>query len=580
MRVLLLEPEDSPEQGPWSRQHWDLIVDLGKSSAFSEQRWARQYGCPVLRSDCFRHGIADAKKVREIFSVGRGRLIDEEGIDWWDLLSLLLVPYALNLLALQSAANEISPSAELWATRPGGAAGILAIVLNRSVQTFVDRGLARSAARAMHYATLVRRFSAAQIKEILLDKYDSGYGWRSRFAARRRGSVEPVVLLPSAYENVSRMAAAYARLLPEQPFLMVATRQSAKQFAPPANVHVQDLAAYAKPGSHTAEATSLIEQWMKLRADLQESPELQVLSRAGVLESFPAWIRDGLSARNAWREVFEREVVSGVLCGDDSNRYTRLPVLLAARRKIPTVDFHHGALDGRYVFKDFPCDRYLAKSEMERDYLLRVCGLPAERIVMGAPSSGDVRSGKEGQSPRETSVVFFSEPYEAAGMRAHEVYRELLPSLCRVARETGHGLILKLHPFESLSQRRTIVRDILTPADCELVRIVDGPLTTELMGQAWCGITVESTTVIDCLQNNICCFLCGWLAHSPFEYVQQYARFGIGEALQDAKQLLEIPRREADFHSRPTMKANLSATVDPAMLQGWLTPAAKRSTLP
>jgi hypothetical protein len=585
MRILLLEPEDSPERGPWSRQHWDLIVDFGKSSAFSEESWACQYGCPVLRSDCFRHGIADAKKVREIFSAGRGRLIDEEGIDWWDLLSLLVVPYALNLLALQSVAKEIIPSAELWATRPGGAAGILAIVLNRSVQTFVDRGLARSVARAMHYAKLGQRFSAAQIKEIFLDKYDSGYGWRSRFAARRRGSVEPLVVLPSAYENVSRMAAAYARLLPEQPFLMVATRQSAKQFAPPPNVHVQDLAAYAKPGSHTAEAASLIEQWMKLRADLQASPELQVLSRAGVLDSFPAWIRDGLSARNAWREVFEREVIRGVLCGDDSNRYTRLPVLLAARRKIPTVDFHHGALDGRYVFKDFPCDRYLAKSDMERDYLLRVCGLPAARIVMGAPSSGDVRSGdvrsgKEGQSPRETSIIFFSEPYEAAGMRTHEVYRELLPSLCRAARESGHGLILKLHPFESLSQRRIIVRDVLTPADCNLVRIVDGPLTTELMGQAWCGITVESTTVIDCLQNNICCFLCGWLAHSPFEYVQQYARFGIGEALQDAEQLLEIPRRVADFHNRPTMKANLSATVDPAMLKEWLTPAAKRSTLP
>ena len=115
--------------------------------------------------------------------------------------------------------------------------------------------------------------------------------------------------------------------------------------------------------------------------------------------------------------------------------------------------------------------------------------------------------------PRRTSIIFFSEPYEAAGMRTHEVYRELLPSLCWVARESGHGLIINLHPFESLSQRRIIVRDVLTPEDCNLVSIVDGPLTTELMGQAWFGITVESTTVIDCLQNNICCFLCGWLAH-------------------------------------------------------------------
>jgi len=577
MRVLLLQPEDSPERGPWSQQHWDLIVDLGKSSRFSEERWTRQHGCPLLRADSFRQGIADAKKVRELFSAGRGRLIDEEGIDWWDLLSLLVLPDALNLLALLSIAKEISPSAELWATRPGGVAGMLAIVLERSVRDFGQSVLARSANRAMHLAGIIQRFSAGQIKQILLDKCDSGYQWRSRFASRRPRFVEAVVLLPSAYENVSRMAAAYARLLPEQLFLMVATRYSAKQFVTPPNVQVRDLAAYASADSPTAEATSLIELWTKLRADLQSSPQLQMLLRSGVLESFPAWIRDGLSARNAWREVFEREPVSGVLCGDDSNRYTRVPVLLAARRKIATVDFHHGALDGLYVLKELPSDLYLAKSEMERDYLLRVCGLPAEKVAMGPPSTGDVRVRSELQSSQRASVVFFSEPYEVAGMRTDEVYRELLPPLCRVARETGHRLIIKLHPFESLSQRRRIVRDILTFEDQKLVSIVDGPLTTELLAQARFGVTVESTTVIDCLQNGICCFLCGWLARSPYEYMQQYARFGIGELLHDAQQLMEIPRRLEECRNRPAKTLNLSVPADPEILRRWLTRARDHS---
>jgi hypothetical protein len=44
--------------------------------------------------------MADVKHVRAIFSAGRGRLIDEEGIDWWDLMSLLVAPYALTLRAL------------------------------------------------------------------------------------------------------------------------------------------------------------------------------------------------------------------------------------------------------------------------------------------------------------------------------------------------------------------------------------------------------------------------------------------------------------------------------------------------
>ncbi len=572
MRVLLLQPEDLPERGPWSRQHWDLIVDLGKSSRFSEERWARQYGCPVLRTDSFRHGIEDGKKVRQIFSEGRGHLIDEEGIDWWELMSVLIAAHALDVIALRVLAKEISPSAELWATRSGGVAGILAVVLNSPVRNFRTGVLERSATRAMHLAGVVRRFSVAQIKQIFLDKYDAGYQWRSRFAARGKPCAEPVVLLPSAYENVSRMAAAYARLLPEQPFLMVATRQSARQFVPPANVQVRDLAAYAKADSAGAEATRMIERWMNLREDLKASPDLQTLLDAGLMDSFPSWIRDGLGARNAWREVLHQEPVQAVLCGDDTNLYTRLPVELAVSRKIPTLDFHHGALDGRYLFKELPSDLYLAKNEMERDYLLRVCGLPPERVLIGAPSNGEVRSiTSEAAGPIRSSVIFFSEPYEIAGMRADQVYLELLPALCSMARESGHGLIVKLHPFESLSQRRRIIRGVLSAEDRKLVRVVDVPLTTELMAQAWFGITGESTTVIDCLQNGVCCFLCQWLAVSPYEYVQQYARFGVGEVLEEASQLAEIPRRLAVLRNRPAAKTDFSTAADPAILQRHLT---------
>jgi hypothetical protein len=581
MRVLLLQSEDSPEQGPWSRQHWDLIVDLGKSTPFSEERWARACDCPVLRADAFRHGMADAKHVREIFSAGRGRLIDEQGIDWWDLMSLLVAPYALTLPALLSVAKQISPSAELWATRSGGVADLVAIVLRSSLRTFEPSGLARSAARAMHYAGLVRRFSGAQLTEIFLDKYDSGYRWRSRFASRPRRCAEPVVLLPSAYTNVSRMAADYARLLPAKPFLMVATRRSARQFVALANVQVRDLAAYAKAGLAGAEIAWLTERWTKLRADLCESPELRVLVQAGLLESFPDWIRNGVSARDAWCEVLEHEPVEGVLCGDDSNVYTRLPVLLAARRKIATVNFHHGAFDGRYALKTLPCDLYLAKNEMERDYLVRVCGLPTEKIVIGAPWTANnasriepsviESSAIELHPPAQTSAILFSEPYELSGLRVDEVYRELLPLLCQVARQSGRGVILKLHPFESRSQRRRVVDEVLTPEDRKLVNVIDGPLTSALMEQAWFGITVESTTVVDCLRNRVCCFLCGWLSLSPYEYPQQYARFGVGEVLQNARQLLEIPSRLAEFQKRPPMKLDLSVTVDPAMLERWLT---------
>ena len=81
MRVLFLHPEDSPAVGPWSRERWDLIVDLGKSSTFSAEAWARQSGCTVLRTDSFREGLADVRRVREMFAPGRKQLIDEAGIE-------------------------------------------------------------------------------------------------------------------------------------------------------------------------------------------------------------------------------------------------------------------------------------------------------------------------------------------------------------------------------------------------------------------------------------------------------------------------------------------------------------------
>ncbi|HYA61775.1 MAG TPA: hypothetical protein VED66_01145 [Candidatus Sulfotelmatobacter sp.] len=570
MRVLLLHPEDSPRRGRWSQQSWDLIVDLGSSSEFSTEAWARQCGCPVLRADLFRQPISDAKLVRQIFSAGRGRLVDEEGIDWWDVLSLLVVPDALIALALGRLAAEIGPSAELWATRPGWPASVVAALSGHSLRSFRGGRLARSAARALHYAGLLRRFSAAQIKQILLDKYDSGHRMRSRFVPTPQRCADSVVLLPSAYENVSRVAAAYARMLPEQSFLLVATRRSGKNFVPSANIQVRDLAAYAKADVPSSEIASLAERWFELKASLVSARELQVLSRVGVLDPFPGWLRDGVCAREGWSEVIEREPVCGVLCGDDSNPYTRLPVLLAARRKLPTVDFHHGAFDGRYLLKELPCDVYLAKNEMERDYLLRVCGLPEERLGTGAPP-GHVRSASEPREPQGTSAIFFSEPYEIAGPRGEEVYREILPALCRLAGGSGHDVIIKLHPFESRSQRWRLVTNILSAADRQLVTVREGPLTNELLSRAWFGLTVESTTVMDCLQYGVCCFLCGWLASSPYGYVEQFTRFGVGEVLENAAQLDEIPQRLADFHNRRPTAPNLSDPVDPAMLKQWLT---------
>jgi hypothetical protein len=568
MRILLLHPDDSPRCGPWSAQKWDLIVDLGRSSQSSAAAWQELLHAPVLRADSFRRGVDDLKQVKELFSLGLGRLLDEEGIDWWELTSLPIMPETEAVLVFLRMIPEIGlGESEIWATRPGWPGTAVARLLKRPLQSFSRQPWARLSARVQHYRRFFQTFSAPRIKEIFLDKYDSDYAWRSRFASRTTPLPEPSILLPSAYGNVSRMAAAYARLLPEQSFLLVATRQSGELSTMAPNVHVRHLAAYAGSESPGRENTAILEHWTKLRADLCETPEFALLSQTGVLGPFPRWFRDGLRARNAWRQVIQREPVFAVMCGDDSNIYTRLPVILAARRKIPTLDFHHGAMDGRYLLKRLSCDAYLAKNEMERDYLLRVCELPPEKVVLAAPAPAQMDSAADGGPSEQSQVVFFSEPYENAGMRAEEVYREVLPPLCRLARERGRGVTLKLHPFESVSERNSLVRNLLPEEDFKRITTVDGPLSQRLLENTWFGVTVESTTALDCYLRGVRCFVCAWLTLLPFGYVQQYERFGIAQILSDPKELDQIARFLDVQRSSPRPQENHWSVAEPEMLR-------------
>ena len=382
MKTLLVHPADSPCSGPWAGEKWDLIVDLGRSSAFTRSAWQERLHSPILQSDTLWRGIEDFESIRQLLDAGRNQLLDETGLDWWDLVSVLIYPELRDAVLLGRLAKQLDATAELYATRQAWPANGVALLLQRSLRTFPDTS---RSSHFRHYSDVLRRFSFDQLAQIFLDKYDLRYRWRSRFAARQRGMLGPSVLLPSAYTNVSRTAMAYASMLPEQSFLLVATRRSGTQFDPAANVTCTSLAAYAGGTEPKAEYLELLGEWRNLQSSLKRLPEIDLLFRAGQLESFSNHFRDGLTIRNAWRNVLSEERISAVMCGDDSNIYTRLPVLLARQQGIPTLDFHHGALDGRFLMKNLSSDLYLAKGEMEQDYLIRVCRLPAERVIVAGP---------------------------------------------------------------------------------------------------------------------------------------------------------------------------------------------------
>jgi hypothetical protein len=558
MRYLLLHPEDSPDCGPWVAQAWDRVIDLGTASPDSYRAWTQKLNCPVTPLHSPGTGMEELGVLRNLLATGYGRLLDRQNFDWWELNSVFFEEQMAAVVFLKQFSSSLGTDDQISVTRPSLHADVMSLLRKGRVHCFRTRSSHR---RGMsHYLRVFRKFPVSQLLEIFWDKYDAGYAFRGCFRRHRKVSQVPVVLLPTSYVNVSRTATAYASTLLDENFLLVATRNSGLIMDPPPNVGVAKLASYYSMRAETAnEYGELLHQWQSVRRDLELTPEIAVLAQLGALESFPRLLRLGLGIRDAWLTVFDREPVKAVLCGDDSNPYTRLPLLLARNRGLPAIACHHGALDGRYLIKQNHADMILAKGRMEQDYLLRVCGLPREQVEIGAPVNPPFANESRNVTHRDSpsSIVFFSECYEAAGARCEEFYREILPPLAALALRTDRKLIIKLHPFESKHDRNKLIAKVLSAAEQHCSTVVSGPLTGSFLSRLWFGVTVLSTVALDCALAGRICFLCRWLDYGKHGYQEQLSRFGAGYSLKSAGEMARIPSILENYSINPRVVSDL-----------------------
>jgi hypothetical protein len=554
MKILLVDPRDVADSAPWSEGHWDRIIDLGLGGENTYARWNAKFDCSVQRLSSFRQP-SDFRYIRGAFDAGQRSLIDEHGLDWWEVMSIHLFEDIDHVIQLRRLARSIGPDDEVHVTRPSVRTRILEHLLRGRASALVsDRASPRRGLG--HYLQVCKNLSAAQLIDVFWDKFDPGHQFRGRLSRRRACSREPVVLLPSAYINVSRTGVAYANTLPEEQFLLVATRRSASIPDCPSNVDFAWLSSYASLRDRRSELAGLQAQWHALLNSLLEIEEFRILHELGVLNNFLQRIRTGLEIRDAWRNVFDREPVCAVFCADDGNPYTRIPLLLAHARGLPAVATHHGALNGEDVFKRNHGDVILAKGEMERDYLERVCGVPSEQIEIGAPAATSFVRKKWNRKDSRTSILFISEAYEVGVGRAEEFYRDVLPPLADLALDLGRRLIVKLHPVESKEERRKIVDRILSPRQKAVTRIVGGVLTEDLFSETWFAVTVLSTVATECAMRGIPCFLCRWLEFTPYGYVEQFIRFGAGFGLDSPSDFARIPESLDRYTERPGATEN------------------------
>ncbi len=543
MRALLIDPLDAADAGPWASQQWDRIVDLGMGGENTYERWNRHFRSGVTTLDSLRDGFNDFRRVRRLMDLGCGRLMDQHGLDWWEIMSILLHGELETLILLQRLVGTLGSDDEVHVTRPGLHASLLQALLPAPVKVFPLRRAARKGGLG-HYVRISKKLSASQMIDVFWDKYDAGYQFRGRLLRKRAPSSRPVVLLPTAYVNVSRTGVAYANTFPREDFLLVSTRKSGWVQHPPKNVSTAWLSSYASLQDRGDENKEMGCRWETLLNDLTGTAEFDILHRLGYLNRFPRHFQHGFEVRDAWRNVLDTEPVQALLCADDSNPYTRIPLLLAQARGLPNIACHHGALDGRYIFKSSYGEVIWAKGNMEKDYLVRVCGVPQGIVEIAAPSRPANWTTFEASKPNRSQpyLLFFSEAYDiSGGGRQEEFYRDILPPLADLALSTGRELIVKLHPAESERERADIISRILSPAQKAVTRVVCGPLTNDLLAKAWFGITILSTVAFECAVRGIPCFLCKWLEFWPYGYVEQFIRFGVGMGLNGPGEIQRIP---------------------------------------
>jgi hypothetical protein len=568
MRVLLLHPDD-PIPRAQSGRGWDLVVDLGRAPAATYERWSKQTRARVISLYDFSSNGEDLSRIRELLQLGTGGMVDASGIDWWDVLSLLIEPDLRQLILLGRLARELKGGCELSASRSNTAATALQ-ALTGAKQVRLEAGFHPIRRWAQHYRNVFAQLDRAQISQVVQDKFDREHRMRRRLAPGRRTPGNAVVLLPSAYVNVSRTAVSYAALLPGESFLLVYARNSARLKSVPSNVSTTSLDPYFVT-TRSGEVAALAQAWELLRERLiAGAAEYSAANAIAVLDRIPGLMRWGIAVRDAWKQVFESETIAGCLCCDDSNPYTRLPLILARNRGLPTLACHHGAMDSKMAVKAPYADIYLAKGEIERDYLRRWCGVPAEKIVLGGqglPFRPEV--AKPAAPPGEPWLVFFTEPYQAAGWRIEEVYRDLLPKLWSLSQACKLKLVFKIHPFESVRGHRRVLRKYLPEHEAR-IGVIAGAPSPQLWRNIRFALTVQSTVALQCAAQGIPVFLCSWLRETTSGYLEQFARFGIGHVLESAAELSEIPRLLEMKGKAVELRPNLWPTMDPAQLRDLL----------
>ena len=108
------------------------------------------------------------------------------GVDWWDVLSLMIEPDLRQLMLISRLARELEAGCELHASRPSRLAKALQTMIGAKTVK-VKAGFRPVRQWARHYRDVFSRLDMAQISQVFQDKFDREHMVRRRFAPTARG---------------------------------------------------------------------------------------------------------------------------------------------------------------------------------------------------------------------------------------------------------------------------------------------------------------------------------------------------------------------------------------------------------
>ena len=135
MRILLLHHED--EFSRFAGEAWDLVIDLARAPASSYMEWSRAAHCRVMSLFDFARGTDDLYDLRRLLEPGLGRVVDRFGIDWWDVVSLMIAEKLQELALLSRFSATLPKGVEMHTSRPHTLSRALGLLTGCTVLVWV-----------------------------------------------------------------------------------------------------------------------------------------------------------------------------------------------------------------------------------------------------------------------------------------------------------------------------------------------------------------------------------------------------------------------------------------------------------